>query len=294
MLSPGVGAALAAAVLFGCYLYLYKRHFDVLPATVYTAVNEVAGFVWYLPIAALTWPADTAVLPAATTPADLALLGAVGVTVAAANIVSIRALKLGDASYVAPLNKLVPVFVLPIELLLLTTAIGAVQVGGVVLAVTAIYVANYETASALEPLRRAVTYRPAQLALGGALLFALGDVGTRAVLSTTPIPTQTTALFSFVAVAGVAVPFAVTRVEWPRLREVLPGLVALSSVFAVGVHLATTSFDLAPASIASPLINTQVIIVVLLGSLLLDEGHLSRRLAAAVLAVAGVALVATG
>jgi drug/metabolite transporter (DMT)-like permease len=54
------------------------------------------------------------------------------------------------------------------------------------------------------------------------------------------------------------------------------------------------SFDLAPASIASPLINTQVIVVVLLGSLLLDEGYLRRRLAAAVVAVAGIALVATG
>jgi drug/metabolite transporter (DMT)-like permease len=126
------------------------------------------------------------------------------------------------------------------------------------------------------------------------VLFALGDVGTRAVLSTTPIPLQTTALFSFVGVAGVALPLAATRVEWPRLRAVLPGLVGISSVFAVGVHLATVSFDLAPASIASPLINTQVIVVVLLGSLLLDEGYLRRRLAAAVVAVAGIALVATG
>jgi len=294
MLSPGVGAAVAAAVLFGVYLYVYKRYFDVLPATVYTAVNEVAGFVWYLPIAAFTWPSDTAVLPAATTPSDLVLLGVVGVTVAAANIVSIRAMKIGDVSYVAPLNKIVPVFVLPIELLLLATAIGIVQVGGVVLAVAAIYIANYETESAFEPLRRAITYRPAQLALGGALLFALGDVGIRAVLSTTPIPLQTTALFSFVAVAGVALPLAVTRVDWPHLRRVLPGLVGLSSVFAVAVHLATTAFSLAPASIASPLINMQVIIVVLLGTLLLDEGHLRRRLAAAVLAVAGVALVAAG
>lgn len=294
MLPPGVATALAAAVLFGVYLYVYKRYFDVLPATVYTAVNETAGFVWYLPIAAVTWPSGTAALPDATTPSDLVLLGAVGVTIAAANLVSIRALKLGDVSYVAPLNKLVPVFVLPIELLLLTTSIGVVQIGGVVLAVTAIYIANYETASVIEPFRRAATYRPAQLALGGAVLFALGDVGTRAVLSTTPIPLQTTALFSFVAVAGVALPLAATRVEWPRLRAVLPGLVAISSVFAVGVHLATVSFDLAPASIASPLINTQVIVVVLLGSLLLDEGHLRRRLAAAVVAVAGIALVATG
>jgi uncharacterized membrane protein len=167
MLPPGVATALAAAVLFGVYLYVYKRYFDVLPATVYTAVNETAGFVWYLPIAAVTWPAGTAALPDATTPSDLVLLGAVGVTIAAANLVSIRALKLGDVSYVAPLNKLVPVFVLPVELLLLTTSIGVVQIGGVVLAVTAIYIANYETASMIEPFRRAATYRPARLALGG-------------------------------------------------------------------------------------------------------------------------------
>lgn len=294
MLPPGVAAALGAAVLFGFYLYLYKRYFDVLPATVYTAVNEMAGFVWYLLIAAVTWPTGTAVIPATTTVSDLALLGIVGVTVAAATIVSIRALKLGDVSYVAPLNKLVPVFVLPIEFLLLATAIGTVQVAGVALAVVAIYVANYETASVFDPIRRAVTYHPAQLALGGAVLFALGDVGIRAVLSTTPIPPQTTALFSFVAVAGVALPMAVGRVDWPRLRQVLPGLVAISALFAAAVHLATLSFDLAPASIASPLINTQVIIVVLLGSLLLDEKHLRRRLAAAVLAITGIALVATG
>ncbi len=294
MLSPGVGTALAAAVLFGFYLYVYKRYFDVLPATVYTLVSETAGFVWYLPIAVVTWPADTAVLPTATTRSDVALLAAVGGTVAAANIVSVRALKLGDVSYVAPLNKLVPVFVLPIELVLLTASIGIAQVGGIVLAVVAIYIANYETASVVEPFRRAVTYRPAQLALAGALLFALGDVGTRAVLSVTPIPPQTTALFSFVAVAGAALPLAVTRVEWSRLRAVLPGLIAIGSVFAAGVHLATVSFDLAPASIVSPLINMQVIIVVLLGSLLLDEGYLRRRLAAAVVAVAGIVLVAAG
>lgn len=285
---------MAAAVVFGCYLYVYKRYFDRLPATVYLVVNETAGFLWYLPIAAVTWPSGTAVVPAGTTAADAGLLVGVGAAVAAGNVVSVRALKLGDVSYVAPLNKLVPVFVVPVELLLLTASVGSVQVVGVALAAAAVYVANYETASVVEPFRRAATYRPAQLALGGALLFALGDVGTRAVLETTPIPPQTVALFGFLAVAGVALPLAATRVEWPRLREVLPGLVAISAAFAVGVHLATVSFDLAPASVASPIINTQVIIVVLLGSLLLDEGQLGRRLGAAGLAVVGVALVAAG
>jgi len=294
VIPAGVSTALAAALVFGAYLYVYKRSFDALPATVYTAVNEVAGFAWYLPIAALTWPSGAAVVPPETTLADVALLCGVGLVIAAANLVSIRAFKLGDVSYIAPLNKLVPVFVLPIELLVLTADLGPLQVLGVGVAGVAIYVANYETASALAPLQRVVAYRPAQLALLGALLFAMADVGTRAVLSTTPFTTQTVALFSFVAVAAVALPLAAPRVEWSRLRPVLPGVIALSAVFAVGVHLATVSFAAATASVVSPLLNTQAIVAVLLGSVLLDEGLLGRRLTAAVVAVAGIALVASG
>jgi drug/metabolite transporter (DMT)-like permease len=294
VIQAGVATALAAALVFGVYLYVYKRSFDALPATVYTAVNEVAGFLWYLPIAALTWPTGEAVVPAATTAADVLLLCGVGVAIAAANLVSVRAFKLGDVSYIAPLNKLVPVFVLPVELLVLRTELGALQVLGVLLAGVAIYVANYETASVLAPLRRVVAYRPAQLALLGAVLFAVADVGVRAVLLTTPLPAQTVALFSFVAVAAVALPLALPRVRWTRLRPALPGTVALSAVFAVGVHLATVSFDAAPASVVSPLVNTQAVVAVLLGSVLLDEGLLGRRLTAAVVAVAGIALVASG
>lgn len=292
--SPGVATALAAAGIFGVYLYVYKRQFDVLPATVYLAVNQTAGLGWYLPIAALTWPGDTAVVPPATTGSDLLVLTAVGLAIAAANVVSIRALKLGDVSYVAPLNKLVPVFVLPVELLLLTAPLTAAQVVGVALAGGAIYAANYDGGALTAPLRRAAGYQPARLALAGAALFALGDVGTRAVLSTTPLPPQTVALSTFVVVALVVTPLALRRVEWPRLRGVAPGLVAISAAFAVGVHLATVSFASAPASVVSPLVNTQVIVAVVLGSVFLDEGSLRRRLAAAVFAVAGVALVAAG
>jgi drug/metabolite transporter (DMT)-like permease len=290
----GVVTALAAAVVFGVYLYLYKRFFDVLPATVYLVVNETAGLLWYLPIAALTWPAGTAVVPPTAGRSGLVLLGGVGAVVGAANVVSIRALKLGDVSYVAPLNKLIPVFVLPIEVAVLAAGVGPLQIGGVVLAAGAIYAANYDGGAFAAPLRRAVSYRPAQLALLGAVLFAVGDVGTRAVLSTTSIPTQTVAMATFVAVMLAALPFAVSRVRWPRLRAVLPGLVALAAVFAVGVHLVTVSFARAPASVVSPIVNTQAVVAVLLGSLLLGEGYLRRRLAAAVLAVAGVTLVATG
>ena len=292
MIEAGVPTAIAAALIFGVYLYVYKRSFDWLPSTVYATVIEAAGLLWYLPIVVLTLPADTALVPPETTLGDVALLCGLGVVVAAANLVSLRAFKLGDVSYVAPLNKLVPVFVLPIELVVLTTELGVFQVAGVALAGVAIYVANYESDSMSAPLRRVVTSPPARLALLGAVLFAFADVGTRAVFTTTPFPVQTVALFSFVAVGAAALPFAVTRVDWSQLRPALPGLVALSTVFAVGIHFATISFTAAPASIVSPLINTQAIVAVLLGSLLLDEGLLGRRLTASVFAVAGIALVA--
>jgi drug/metabolite transporter (DMT)-like permease len=284
----------AAALIFGIYLFVYKRSFDGLPSTVYVASVEMLGFVWYAVIAALTWPAgESLVPPDLPTTAAVVLVG-VCAALAAANLVSIRALKLGDVSYVAPLNKLAPAFVFPIELALLSASPAPIQVVGLALAVVAIYVANYEGGDFLTPFRRAASYRPAQLALAGAVLFALSDVGIRALLSRTGLAPQAVALATFVGVALAALPFAVPRVDWSTLRPALPGIAALAGLFAVGVHLTTISFAVASASVVSPIVNTQAVVAVVLGGVVLREEGLARRLAAAVLAVGGVALIAAG
>lgn len=294
MLQVGVLSSLLAALVFGVYLFVYKRSFDGLPSTVYVATVEVTGFCWYVGIAAVTWPAGEPLVPADFGVRTVLLLLGVCAAIAAANLVSIRAFKLGDVSYVAPLNKLVPAFVLPIEVLVLAARPAPVQVGGLALAVVAIYVANYDGGGFFEPFRRAASYRPAQLALGGAVLFAISDVGIRGLLSRTGLVPQAVALTSFVAVALVALPLAARRVVWADLRPAIPGIAALAALFAVGVHLTTTAFAVAPASVVSPIVNTQAVIAVLLGGVLLGEKGLSRRLAAAVLAVGGVALIAAG
>jgi len=290
----GVLLALGAAAIFGVYLFVYKRSFDALPATVYVATVELAGLAWYGGIAAVTWPAGRPVVPDGFGPASVALLVGVCGAIAAANLVSIRAFKLGDVSYVAPLNKLAPAFVLPIEIALLAARPAGLQVLGLVLAVVAIYVANYEGGGLLTPFRRAARYRPAQLALAGAVLFAVSDVGVRALLSGTALTPQAVALVTFAGVALTALPLAAPRVDWSQLRPAVPGIVALAAVFAVGVHLKTVAFALAPASVVSPVANTQAVVAVLLGGVLLRESGLSRRLMAAVLAVGGVALIALG
>ncbi|WP_340098823.1 DMT family transporter [Salinibaculum salinum] len=294
MLQVGVLSSLAAALIFGVYLFVYKRSFDSLPSTVYVASVEVAGFCWYAVIAALTWPGGEPLVPTDFGTRTALLLVGVCAAIAAANLVSIRAFKLGDVSYVAPLNKLVPAFVLPIEIVVLAAQPTPIQVVGLALAVVAIYVANYEGGALLVPFRRAASYRPAQLALAGAVLFAISDVGTRGLLSRTGLTPQAVALATFAAVALVALPLAARRVVWANLRPAVPGIVALAALFAVGVHLTMTAFAVAPASVVSPIVNTQAVVAVLLGGVLLREKGLPRRLAAAVLAVSGVALIAVG
>lgn len=52
------------------------------------------------------------------------------------------------------------------------------------------------------------------------------------------------------------------------------------------------AFSTLPASIASPIINTQAIVAVVLGGLVLREEAFALRLLAAALAVCGVTLIA--
>jgi drug/metabolite transporter (DMT)-like permease len=293
-LPPGVGLAIAAALAFGGYLYLYKRWFTGLPATVYVAANEACGLCWYVGIAAVTWPAGRPLVPAGLGGRDWLLVAGVGLAAGAASLVSIRAFKLGDVSYVAPLNKLVPAFVLPLEVALLDERLAGLQVAGVLVATAAIYAANYEGGGVLAPFRRAADYGPARLALAGAVLFACADVATRAALSTTDLAPQAVALATFVGVTLFALPLAAPRLGESDLRAHLPGLAALSGLFALAIHLTTLAFAAAPASVVSPIVNTQAVVAVVLGGLLLGEQGFGRRLVAALLAVAGVALVAVG
>jgi drug/metabolite transporter (DMT)-like permease len=292
--SAGVGSAMGAALVFGIYLFVYKHSFAHLPSTVYIAVSNVLALGWYLPIAAVTWPAGRAVVPADVSLADGALLVVVCLVVAAANLVSIHAFKLGNVSYVAPLNKLVPAFVLPIEVALLAEPLAPLQVVGVALAVVAIYVANYEGGGLVAPFRRAVSYTPARLALVGAVVFAVADVGSRAVLSTTPFTPQALALATFGTVAVAVASSALARFDAAELRAAMPGLAILSALLAGAAHLTLVSFAVAPASVVSPIVNVQAVVAVLLGGVLLREPGLHRRLAAAALAVGGIALIAGG
>lgn len=291
--TAGVAAAVVAALLLGVYLYVYKRRFSPHPPFAYVVAAEGAAAAWYLPVALAAYASGTSVVPPGFDVGAGAVLAGVFLLSAAAATATVYAVQVGEVSYVAPLAKLVPVFVLPIEVVALGVTPSTVQVAGVLLATAAVYVANSEADGWLAPFRRAATYPPAQLALVSALLFGVVDVGKRLLLSDLALPVETLVLGTLAGIAAGALPVAVWRGEGLP-RAAWPGVAAVGVLLAVGQHLVALAFQGAPASVASPVVNTQAVVAVVLGGVVLEERAVGRRFVAAGLAVAGVAAVAIG
>ena len=289
-LGPGIGYAVFAALVWGGYIFALKRYFSGYPDTVLTVGINVAAIAWYLPITATQGGIGRLPSPETIGLVEVAVTLGTVVATAAAFLLFLRALDLGDVSYVAPISKIIPVFVLPIEVLVLHERLTPIQVAGVVIATLAVYVANYRTGSLLDPLRKAVTARSARFALASAACFALGDVGKRLVLQEFGVPLTVWVPLLLGGVLVVALPLAVR--EWVPLRDALPQFVLAGGVVAVAEHATSLAFSVVPASIASPIINTQAVVAVVLGGFLLREDAFGIRLVAAGLAVVGVGLIA--
>ncbi|MWV64990.1 EamA family transporter [Halorubrum sp. JWXQ-INN 858] len=287
---PGIGFALTAAVVWGVYIYLLKRLFEGYPPAALTVLINVFAIAWYLPVTV----AGGDLSPAFVDAFGLAEAAVVAVTVlatAAAFVLFLTAIADGDVSYVTPINKVVPMFVLPMEILLLGQVLTPLQVAGVVVATLAVYVANYDPGGFFEPFVKAARSRPAQLALVSAMCYAVSDVGKRVALQELAIPGTLWVPLLLAGVAAVLLPSAV-RNPPTGIRADLPKFAAAGALVALGEHVTTLAFALLPASIASPIINTQAIVAVVLGGILLGERHFRLRLLAAVLAVVGVTLIA--
>lgn len=290
-MQTGLGAALSAAVLLGVYLFVVKRYFERYPAPTVVLLANVAGILWYAPFAAATMPADPL---AGVDLAAVALLVGSSAAAGLALLAFFHGLKRGDVSYVTPISKVVPAFVLPLELLLLDAQLAPVQLVGVLVITVAIYAANYRPGEFVAPFRRAVTTRAAQFALASAAIFGVVDVSKRLLMQELAVPPQAFVPVLLGTVAVTMVPFAARH--WPTgdPRGDLRTWVVVGVLVAAAQHLSAVSFQTLPASVASPLVNMQAVVAVVLGGVLLNERRFRTRLVAAGLAVAGVALVSLG
>jgi drug/metabolite transporter (DMT)-like permease len=287
----GIAYALLSALVFGVYLFIMKRWFTEYPSPVFLLLTYLIVPVVYLPV---IFVSGEPVIPATNRVSVLgSVLAVTGVT-AVGLLTLFRAIRVGEVSYVSPISKLVPVFVLPLEVGLLGQLLSPLQVGGVVVATTAVYVANWQGTALLAPLERARQSRPAQLALLSAATFAFVDVGKRVLMQELSIEPTTYIPVMAVGIAALMAPLGF-RYQIPAgWRADLPKFVVAAVFVAYGNHIVLLSFQLLPASIVSPIVNGQAIVAVILGAVLLDEAHFRARLAAAGLAIVGIAMISVG
>jgi drug/metabolite transporter (DMT)-like permease len=306
----GLLFAIGAAFVWGAYIFVLKRSFSGYPPAGLTVLINAAAIAWFLPVTAATTDLAEAGLAGATPaadplgapgriarsltavdPATVAVVAGTSAATAAAFVLFLRAIAGGDVSYVTPINKVVPMFVLPLEVLLLGEVLAPIQVAGAVVATAAVYVANYEPGSLLAPLVGAVHSRPAQLALVSAACYAVSDLGKRVALQELAIPGTLWVPLLLVGVGLVLLPAAIRNPPAVTRRDA-PKFLAAGALVALGEHLTTVAFASLPASVASPVINTQAIVAVVLGGVVLGERYFRVRLVAALLAVVGVSMIA--
>lgn len=290
-MNSGIAFAGLAALLYGTSLFVMKRWFADYSSPVFLSITYALSVLLYLPVVVAT---DGPFLPASNRVRALGSIFAVTALTALAMGFLFRAIRIGEVSYVSPISKIIPVFVLPLEVGLLRQRLSALQVGGVVVATVAIYVANWQGTTLLAPLRRASRSRPAQLALLSAATFAVVDVGKRVLMQELAIAPTTYVPLMFIGVTGLMSPLAI-RAHWPDdwWRD-LPFFVATALIIASGNHVVLLAFQRLPASIVSPVVNGQAIVAVILGAIFLEESHLRARLAATGLAIVGITMISIG
>jgi len=287
----GIAYAVLSALVFGVYLFIMKRWFTEYPSPVFLLLTYSLVPVVYVPV---VFVSSEPFLPASKRISVLAAVLAVTGVTAIGLLTLFRAIRVGEVSYVSPISKIVPVFVLPLEVGLLGQHLSTLQVGGVVVATAAVYVANWQGTALLAPLERARQSRPAQLALLSAATFAFVDVGKRVLMQEMAIEPTTYIPVMAIGVAALMAPLALRYQVPPGWRADLPKFVVAAIFVGYANHIVLLSFQLLPASIVSPIVNGQAIVAVILGAVLLDEAHFRARLAAAGLAIVGIAMISVG
>lgn len=291
--SYGVAYAGTGAVIWGVFLFYLKRHFSEYPPALVLAVTNVFSVTWFLAVASLT--ANRTVVDGLVSlqAGDWGTAFVVVIVFSLGLLMLYHALAAGDVSYVAPLSKLSPAFVLPLEVIVLGHFLDSVQIVGAIIATGAVYIANYQGGGLHEPFRTAVSSRPARFALLSALLLGIVDVSQRALLQDGGIAPE---VWTLIKLAGV--PLVLSPIVWrnwtPSVWADLRKFAVAGAFVGLGEWLTALAFSTVPASVASPIISLQAVVAVVLGGIILGEDRLALRLVAAGSAALGVALIALG
>lgn len=209
----------------------------------------------------------------------------------------VSALHYGDLGLTYPLLALTPLFLIPVEWLLLGDVPGLAGLAGILLVVAGVYLLNFSAreASLLAPFAAVLRDRGARRMLGVALIWAVSGVVDRVAVTNASTPFYGTLL-----TGGLTVAF-LPLVSWKGggvRRAVAPGsrilLVGQGLLFGLMFICQMEALRQTLAAYVITVKRSGALVSVLLGAALFREGGLRQRLFGTAIIVAGVALLAIG
>lgn len=294
MIGTGVGYALLAACFGGTYMLSVKRYLDGVAPSLIAVGSSLVAVALYLPVVFVTATDPIQALTLDVNRTGLAVVFTSIFLSMGGKLLFLSAIDSGEVSYVAPLGKTVPAFVLPFEILLIGVVLKPLQAVGIFVVVGGVYLTNFQKGRIYDPLVRLVTSLPAKLALGSAVVFGLNDVLQRAILQVFGVNPFLWVVLRRLGVALLLLPVVLRLDIVDIIRSRWRGFLIVGGLNVGLAHFATFSYSLLQASVASPIINAQSIVAVLLGGTLLKESAFRYRIAGAILTVAGIVLIVTG
>lgn len=208
-------------------------------------------------------------------------------------------LRSGDLGITYPLLALTPVFVVPVEWVLLDELPSAFGLSGIGLVVVGVYFLNFRRASdgPLGPIAAIVRDRSARQALTVALIWSVtGTLDRVAVLESSP------AFYGFMLPAGLSVLFvplvlrAASRSPgtegWRRVGACGAGVLVVHGLFfAAMIALQMEALTLERASYVLSIKRSGAVVAVLIGYFAFAERDLGSRLLGTVVTLAGATVL---
>lgn len=293
MIDVGIGYALLAACFGGAYIFSIKRFLDGVRPPVIAVVASATSAAVYVPYVLWTTAGTEALAPVLDSRGLTIVLGTI-VVGAGGFMLFLTALEVGDVSYVAPLSKIVPAFVLPVEVLVLQVFLTPAQAIGVGIVTIGVYFANYQGGALMAPIARVVSNRAARLALGSAAAYGLFDVSQRFVLQELGVHPSFWVLGTRLGTAVLVLPVAYSLLTVRTISDRWKGFAIVGALNACLAHFAILAFSMLPASIASPIVNAQSVVAVVLGAFVLREIAFRYRILGAGITVVGIGLIVSG
>jgi|GEM_PF-514201 len=287
-------ATVLAAVSYVIIAIISKEVMENVSPLFFTAVSASVSTFFYLPV--FIYHFSTSSLPAIYNISGFIIFSIL--TNVLGWFAYNQALKNDPVSVVMPLNRLQPVFVALLGVVILNEAINFRISLGILMATFGGYLVLLKNPNHLiTPFKDILSDKGEQLAILSAIAFGFAAISDRIV--TTNIPPELHAFFILFGLTAILNTYLYKRNGFQHIKQTKKELkqqtkpyLTVGILQSISLLAILTALSLQEASKVIPLLQIQVPLTVIAGGTLLNEEHITIKLIGSTILIIGVTLVA--